>query len=234
MLPVVVLSGGLATRLRPVTEKIPKSLIEINGEPFVFHQLRLFEKNGVNRVHFCLGYLGEMVEEIVDKSEFRKSMNITYSYDGQKLLGTGGAIKKAFPYISDAFFITYGDSYLEIRYSDVESFYQLHKDTSAGVMVIYKNNGQFDKSNVVYENGELYYSKKVVLEKMLYIDYGISILTKSHFNNTPNDEPFDLSEILEQLSVNGKLLGYEVHNRFYEIGSFSGIEEIGNHLKIKS
>ena len=94
MYSIVILAGGLATRLRPITEKIPKSLIEINGEPFVYHQLELLEKKGFKNIHFCLGFLGEQVEKAVKESEYFKRLSISFSYDGEKLLGTGGTIRK--------------------------------------------------------------------------------------------------------------------------------------------
>ena len=93
MFPIIILAGGLATRLRPITEKIPKSLIEINGLPFVYHQLDLLEQKGFNKIHFCLGFLGELVEKAVRESEYFTRISISFSYDGGTLLGTGGTIR---------------------------------------------------------------------------------------------------------------------------------------------
>lgn len=230
MIQIVVLAGGLATRLRPITEKIPKSLININDEPFVIHQLRLFQSRGIKDVHFCLGYLGEMVIEVVQANHW--DMNITFSFDGEKLLGTGGAIKNSLKYLSDPFFITYGDSYLDIEYSHVNAFYNIHKDGGKkGLMTVFHNDGQWDTSNVIYENNEIQiYSKKYKSEQMRYIDFGLGILTKKHFDPYSSGVYFDLSEIYEIAASNKTLLGYEVHNRFYEIGSFSGIQELSHYL----
>ncbi len=104
MIPIFVLAGGLATRLRPVTLTIPKSIITINDKPFVIHQLELFERKNISRIHFCLGFLGEMVEEIVKKSGFCDKMEITFSYDGEKQLGTGGAILNSMRQLPEFFF----------------------------------------------------------------------------------------------------------------------------------
>lgn len=232
ILSVVVLAGGLATRLRPITEKIPKSLISINDVPFVLHQLKLFQQNGINHVHFCLGHLGKMVEKLVEESIFSKAMKITYSYDGETLLGTGGAIKKALPLLPDTFFITYGDSYLDIDYQSVESRFIKSIHENYGLMTVFKNSNQFDTSNVIFENSRIIlYSKKKLTNNMEYIDYGLGILRKNHFDAYPDQIPFDLSEIYEKLSVNGGLLGYESPERFYEIGSVKGIEDLSNYLK---
>ena len=234
ILPIVVLAGGLATRLRPITEKIPKSLIVVNDIPFVLHQLNLFQQNEINHVHFCLGHLGKMVENVVEESIFSKTMKITYSYDGEKLLGTGGAIKKPLPFLPDAFFVTYGDSFLDIDYQSIKSrfFESVYED--CGLMTVYKNSNQFDTSNVIFENSRIIlYSKKQLTDKMDYIDYGLGILRKSHFNAYPDETSFDLSDIYEKLSVNGELIGYESLERFYEIGSVKGIEDLSIYLKTK-
>lgn len=234
MIPVVVLAGGLATRLRPITEKIPKSLIAINDIQFVLHQLNLFQQNGIDHVHFCLGHLGEMVVKVVEESTFSKTMGITYSYDGETLLGTGGAIKKALPFLPDTFFVTYGDSFLDIDYQSVESRFLEFVLEDCGLMTVYKNSNQFDTSNVIFDNSRIIlYSKKQLTNKMDYIDYGLGILRKSHFNDYMDETTFDLSDIYEKLAINGKLIGYESHERFYEIGSVKGIEDLSNYLKTK-
>lgn len=235
ILPIVVLAGGLATRLRPITEKIPKSLIAINDIPFVLHQLNLFQQNGIDHVHFCLGHLGKMVEKVVEESIFSKTMKITYSYDGETLLGTGGAIKNALPFLPDKFFVTYGDSFLDINYQYIESRFFESINEDCGLMTVYKNSNQFDTSNVIFENSRIVlYSKKKLADKMDYIDYGLGILRKGHFNAYPDETPFDLSDIYEKLAINGKLIGYESHERFYEIGSVKGIDDLSIYLKTKN
>jgi NDP-sugar pyrophosphorylase family protein len=110
MLPVAILAGGLATRLRPVTETIPKSLIDVNGEPFIAHQLRLLRSEGVERAVICTGYLGEAVREFAgDGRGF--GIDLAYCEDGPKLRGTAGAIRNALPLLGDRFLVLYGDSY---------------------------------------------------------------------------------------------------------------------------
>jgi len=229
--PIAVLAGGLATRLRPITEKIPKSLIEINNIPFVLHQLNLFQQNGLNHVHFCLGYLGEMVKNVVDNSIFSKTMNITYSYDGVKLLGTGGAIKNALPFVANEFFVTYGDSYLDINYKSIETRFIESASDKSGLMSVYYNSDKFDTSNAIFENNKIVlYSKKQKTIHMKYIDYGLGILRKSHFQEYNIQTNFDLSDIYEKLALTGELIGYESQKRFYEIGSLNGIKDLTKYL----
>jgi NDP-sugar pyrophosphorylase family protein len=152
MFPIVILAGGLATRLRPITEKIPKSLIEINGEPFVYHQLDLLEQKGFNKIHFCLGFLGEQVEKTVRESEYFKRLCITFSYDGETLLGTGGTIRKIINLLPDYFFVTYGDSYLDIDFYNIQKLFESKKQNFTSLMTVYKNTDLFDTSNVIFEN----------------------------------------------------------------------------------
>jgi len=228
MLPVAILAGGLATRLRPLTETIPKALIEICGEPFVDWQLRLLSKGGIERVVFCIAYKSEMIQDFVgDGSEY--GIEVSYSEDGPTLLGTGGAIRKALPLLGDNFMVLYGDSYLPIDYKAVETaFYSARKPA---LMTVYRNDGAFDASNVVFTHGELQkYAKGDPVREMTHIDYGLSIFNASAFEPYPDGSPTDLSEICATLSTAGLLAGYEVHERFYEIGSLKGIEDFGEYI----
>jgi NDP-sugar pyrophosphorylase family protein len=228
-LPVVILAGGLATRLRPLTEKIPKSLIEVAGRPFLEHQIALLRKNGITEIFLCVGYLGEMIEERFGEGS-RFGVHISYSYDGRKLLGTGGAIQKLLPKLPDSFFVLYGDAYLKIDYTAVAD--QFQKSAKPALMTVFRNEDAWDRSNVWFESGTLHrYSKTERLPQMRYIDYGLTICSRPIFAEYPSDEPFDLATVFEKLSQRGELAGYEVHQRFYEIGSYQGLRELERVLR---
>ena len=206
MFPIVILAGGLATRLRPITEKIPKSLIEINGEPFVYHQLDLLEKNGFKQIYFCLGFLGEQVEDAVRKGEYFKKLSISFSYDGDKLLGTGGTIRKIINQLPDYFFITYGDSYLDIDFNNIQELFELKKQNYNSLMTVYKNTDLFDTSNVIFENDSIeLYSKTKKDSRMSHIDYGVGILSNKCMDNFDKNIIFDLAELYENLSLKSEL-----------------------------
>jgi NDP-sugar pyrophosphorylase family protein len=229
MLPVIILAGGLATRMRPITETIPKSMIEVNGKPFIHHQLLLLQKKGISEVIFCVGYLGEIISCYVgDGSAYH--LHITYYHDGDTLLGTGGAIKHIGDTLPNVFFVLYGDSYLDIDYQQVENTYNTsHKK---GLMTVFKNEDAWDTSNVVFQdNGLIKYSKKNKTQDMQYIDYGLGILDRSVFSSFLENAPLDLADVYEQLSNEKQLLGYEVFDRFYEIGSPKGLADLCNRLK---
>ena len=235
MFPIVILAGGLATRLRPITEKIPKSLIEINGVPFVYHQLELLEKKGFKNIHFCLGFLGEQVEKVVKESEYFKRLSISFSYDGNTLLGTGGTIRKIINQLPEYFFVTYGDSYLDIDFNDIQEIFESKKQNYNSLMTVYKNKDLFDTSNVIFENDSIeLYSKTKKDSRMAHIDYGVGILSNKCMDNYDKNIIFDLAELYENLSLKKELYGYEVFQRFYEIGSLQGIKDLSNYLKIKN
>ena len=228
MLPVAILAGGLATRLRPVTQTIPKALIEVAGKPFIEHQLEYLHKQGVSSVVLCIGYLGEMIQELVGDGS-RWGLQVTYSPDGPVLLGTGGALKQALPLLGEQFFILYGDSYLPIDFSKVQAAFT--ESGQLGLMTVLKNQNQWDKSNVQYEQGQLVeYNKSVISPQMHYIDYGLGVLQAKALDGYPAGQSFDLSQVYNQLSLQKQLAGHEVFERFYEIGSHQGIADTQTYL----
>jgi len=229
-IPVAILAGGLATRLRPITEKIPKSLVPVAERPFLAHQLELLHARGIRRAVLCIGYLGEMIQQEFGGEKF--DVKLDYSFDGPKLLGTGGAIKRALPLLGEEFFVLYGDSYLPIDYAPIADFFQ--RSGKQGLMTVFRNEGKFDTSNVVFANGEIkVYDKKNKLPEMHYIDYGLSLFKTSVFDAYAADQIFDLAEVMGKLVREKQLAGFEVSERFYEIGSPAGLAELESLLKSK-
>ena len=230
-LPVVILAGGLATRLRPVTEKIPKALVEVAGRPFLEHQIGLLKQNAIAEVILCVGFLGEMIRERYGDGD-TLGVRIRYSYDGPTLLGTGGAVKKAAEILPDAFFVLYGDSYLPVDYQAVAAAFDAAGKPA--LMTVFENADAWDKSNVWFDNGKIrLYSKRKTLPEMRYIDYGLMICSRRVFDDSPKDVSFDLADTLENLSRNGLLAGHEVHQRFFEIGSPTGLAELNQLLSVR-
>ena len=222
-IPVAILAGGLATRLRPITEKIPKSLVPVAGRPFLAHQLELLHARGIRRAVLCIGYLGEMIQR--DFGNEACGIKLDYSFDGEKLLGTGGAIKRALPKLGEEFFILYGDSYLPIPYAPVAETFQ--RSGKLALMTVYRNDGQYDSSNVIFRDGEIVvYDKKAKLPEMRHIDYGLSLFKSSVFDAYAADQVFDLAEVMGKLVREKQLAGYEVRERFYEMGSPAGLAEL--------
>lgn len=227
-IPVVILAGGLATRLRPITEKIPKSLVPVAGRPFLAHQLELLYARGIHRAILCIGHLGEMIRQEFGDEAF--GIHLDYSFDGPRLLGTGGAIKRALPMLEKEFFVLYGDSYLPIQYAPVANFF--HQSGKPGLMTVYRNDSLYDTSNVVFTGGEIkVYDKKDRLPEMRHIDYGLSMFKSSVFEAYPDDEKFDLAEVMGKLVREKQLAGYEVLERFYEMGSPVGLAELESLLQ---
>jgi NDP-sugar pyrophosphorylase family protein len=220
MLPMAILAGGLAKRLWPLTETLPKSIMLIDGEPFVGHQLRLVRSRGVERVVLCVGYLGDMIREFVgDGSRF--DLEVKYSWDGGQPLGTAGAGRVALPLLGESFFLMYGDSYLPTDYRAVEEAFRMAG--KQGLLTVFRNDGQWDASNVEFRDGNIVaYAKQPRTSNMRHIDYGLEVFRRSAFA--------DLTTVCQRLLAHGELAAHEVRERFYEIGSFEGISALEEHL----
>ena len=232
MLPVAVLAGGLATRLGPITSSIPKLLLDLNGRPFADYQLRWLKAEGVTDVVYCLGHLSDQViATLGDGSQW--SMRFRYVVDGPKLLGTGGALQSALPLLGDRFFVLYGDSLLTCNLAEIQ---RTHAESGRrALMTVFANDGQWDTSNIVYRDGEiLVYDKAQVRPDMRYIDYGLGVLSREAFAAYPAGQRLDLATVYQDQLRAGQLAAYEVHTRFYEIGSHEGLEETRRYVKEKA
>lgn len=228
-LPVALLAGGMATRLRPITEKIPKLLVEVAGEPFFSHQLRLLKAAGLTRIVLCVGYLGQQIVDLYGDGA-KWGVQIDYAFDGPKLLGTGGALIAALPKLGDAFYVLYGDSYLPIDYHAVGQFFL--RSGQLGLMTVYENHGRYDTSNVWFEQGEIkVYDKKNKVPQMHHIDYGLGVFRAAAFDGFPRDAVVDLAEVQKSLVARRQLAGFEIKERFYEIGSHDGLQELDALLR---
>jgi len=227
ILPLALLSGGLATRLGRLTRDIPKAMLPVAGLPFIDHQLRLLKRNNFSRVVICVGHFGEQIQEYVGNGA-RFGLKVDYSVDGPDLLGTGGALKKALPLLGSRFLVMYGDSYLDIDYSAV--IQEFENCGQPALMVVHQNRNLYEASNVVFHEGMVTaYDKRIKIPEMYYIDYGLSGLSESVLSGWPGDI-FDLSEVYSELARCGKLSGFEIKKRFYEIGSTAGLAEVKQFL----
>lgn len=227
-IPAAILAGGLATRLRPLTERIPKAMLEVAGRPFIEHQLALLRHKGIRRVVLCLGHLGEQIERHLGDGATH-GLRVDYSHDGGRLLGTGGALRRALPLLGEVFWVLYGDSYLDIDYRTVLAHFAAGQ--GRGLMTVFRNENRWDRSNAMFRAGRLLaYDKHAPTPDMQHIDYGATLLTREVLMPLPVDQPFDLADVLRDMAAEGTLLGHEVTRRFYEIGSHRGLEETERYL----
>jgi NDP-sugar pyrophosphorylase family protein len=230
---VAILAGGLATRLHPITQTVPKSLLDVNGEPFIAHQLKLLKSNGIQRVVLCVGHLGEQIERAIGDG-LSLGLQVDYSFDGPALLGTAGAIRKALPKLGERFFVMYGDSYLPCDYAAIARNFE--SADVLGMMTVFRNEGKWDTSNVEFEAGGseqgkiLAYSKTNRTPRMHHIDYGLGVFRAEAFKNLPAGKPCDLTQLYSDLLEHNQLAAFEVRERFYEIGSPAGLQETAEFL----
>jgi NDP-sugar pyrophosphorylase family protein len=235
----VILAGGLGTRMRPRTETVPKSLLEVCGRPFVDHQLDWLAAHGVGDVVLSIGHLGEQLEAHVgDGSRF--GVRVRYVSEGTELRGTAGALRLALDVgaLAEEFLVVYGDSYLPIDFAAVASAFRA--SGAPALMTVFHNEGRWDTSNVVFDAARariVVYDKQRKLrslEEFRYIDYGLSAFRRSVIEQgVPAAVRYDLADVCRELSLSGDLAGFLVTERFYEIGSPAGIEELERFLDQK-
>jgi MurNAc alpha-1-phosphate uridylyltransferase len=222
-LPVAILAGGLATRLGSITRTIPKALLDVAGEPFIVHQLALLRAAGIRRVVLCVAHLADQIEAVLGNGRGH-GLEIAYSHDGSQLLGTGGALRRALPLLGPRFLVLYGDSYLPCDYPAITRAYLA--SGKLGLMTVFENAGRYDASNALLRDGQIVrYDKTPGLTCLLHIDYGLGGFAAEAFAGYPEDERLDLVTVYQDLLARGELFGYEVFERFYEIGSPAGLED---------
>ncbi len=226
-IPVLILAGGKATRLGELTQTMPKALIPLAGRPFLDHQLEGLYAQGVREVILCVGHFADQIRLHVGDGS-RYGLRVRYSDDGPTLRGTGGAVRRALPLIPEACWILYGDSLLDVDYAKVLAAFPA---AALGLMTVFRNNNSYDKSNVVFRDGRLLrYSKHDPTPDMTHIDYGLSLLRRAAIERIPPEQTCDLAELYSTLVSSGEMVGYEVTQRFYEIGSPAGLKEAAEYL----
>ena len=220
---IAILAGGLAKRLGRLTERKPKSMIEIKGKPFLEHQIELLRCNGVMDIVLCVGHMADQIKGYFGDGG-RFGVCIQYSDEGERGLGTAGALKFAEEVLSDEFFVMFGDSYLMLDYRAImEHFIEFNK---LGLMVVYRNANLYDTSEVIVEEDFVKeYDKDHPSPDMIFINEGLSVLRKEALAVLHDDKRVSLQEFYRELIIQRQLLALETEQRFYEIGSFSGLKE---------
>jgi NDP-sugar pyrophosphorylase family protein len=224
---VCILAGGLGTRLGARVSDTPKPLVDVAGEPFLFHQLRLLARYGLQRVVLCVGYLGEMIERRVGRDRF--GIAIQYSHDAPGLDGTLGAVRRAAPLLGERFLVLYGDTYLRIDYAEFTQGWR--RSGLPAAMAVFRNDDRWDVSNVRYSEGRVVeYDKAAPTPGMRWIDYGLGGLESWVLDLAPASVR-ELPELHHRLAKQGYLYGFEATERFYEIGSAPALAETEAFLR---
>ena len=227
--PVAILAGGRATRLGALAADLPKALIPVAGRPFVDHQLALLKRNGVPQDRILRG-APRRSDRGAPGRRPQLGLEISYAYDGDRLLGTGGALRRALPRLGSLCLVLYGDSYLDIDYGAVLAHFEPRPEPA--LMTVFRNAGRWDTSNVAFRDGQVVrYNKRQPDPEMAFIDYGANLFRAEALERIPPDEPYDLGDLSHALAAEGRLAGYEVTQRFYEVGSFEGIRETEQYLQ---
>jgi NDP-sugar pyrophosphorylase family protein len=230
VLPCVILAGGLGTRMRPQTDALPKALIPVNGRPFAELQLEWLRSRGVEDVVLCIGYRGDMVRDTLGSGE-RFGLRISYVDDGERLRGTGGALRLALDEgaLPGAFFLLNGDSYLDVDLAAVEAAWRARG--APALMVVFHNEDRWDRSNAVFEDGLVRYDKRDRSGAPQWIDYGLSVLTREAVEErVAAGGVADIADVMAAMSQEGLVAGFEAGERFYEVGSPEGLAALEARL----
>jgi len=219
---MVILCGGLATRLGSFAKDIPKSMIQIHGKPFLEYQIEMLRKQSIKDIVLCVDHLAEKIQGYFGSGE-KFGVNIRYSYDGDKPLGPIGALKKAESLLDDVFFTMYGDSYVSVDFNKVYTYFLEHNELA--LMVVYKNYDKYDNSNITVKNDRVTRYDEEKTKDTVYIDYGVSIFRKKTLDIIPKDVFYSTKNLYSKLTKQNDLLAYEVKKRFYHIGTLEALDE---------
>jgi NDP-sugar pyrophosphorylase family protein len=223
--PVCILAGGKGTRLG-ATDR-PKPLVEVAGEPFLFHPLRLLRSHGARRVVLCVDHLGGQIADAVgDGSAFGLEASVVFDAPGFR--GTAGAIRGALGQLGDEFLVLYGDTYLRVDYRALQA--ARRASGLPALMTVLRNAGRWGQSNADYADGLVTrHDKHAPDAGMAWIDYGVGVLTPQALERAPASD--DLSDVYRELAAEGRLAGYVATERFYEIGSPAALAETDAFLR---
>jgi len=225
--PICILAGGLGTRLGDRVRETPKPLLDVAGQPFLLHQLRLLSQHGAQQAVLCVGYLGELVEQRIGFEQF--GIHLSYSYDSPALDGTLGAVRRAVPKLGERFLVLYGDTYLRIDYGAAARTWEA--SGLPALMTVLRNEGRWDVSNALYRDGRVIaYDKRAPAVGMHWIDYGLGGLSVEALDEADEREP-DLAVLYSALAAAGRLCGFEAVERFYEIGTREALAETDAFLR---
>jgi NDP-sugar pyrophosphorylase family protein len=210
----------------PLTETCPKTLLPVRGRPFAWHQVHWLAAQGISEVVYSIGHQGDMIRRYWAE-ESPPVPSIRYVDEGESLRGTAGALRLARDegVLDESFFVIYGDSFLPVEFGPVWRAFQASHQPA--LMTVLRNEGRWDRSNVIYQPGRVMLYDKAAAPGMQYIDYGLSCLRRDLFD-VPT--PADLATLFHDLSLQGRLGGFQVHERFYEIGSPEGLRDFEQYL----
>ncbi len=222
----VVLAGGLGTRMRPFTETCPKTLLPVRGRPFAWHQLQWLAAQGVTEVVYSIGHHGDLIRRFW-AAHTPPVPCMRFVDEGERLRGTAGALRLARDQgvLDESFFVIYGDSFLPVEFGPVWRAFQASGQPA--LMTVLHNEGRWGRGNAIYQPGRVVLYDKAAAPGLQYIDYGLSCFRRDAFDDLTQA---DLADVFHHLSLQGRLAGFQVHERFYEIGSPAGLRDFEQYL----
>lgn len=226
----MVLAGGLGTRLGDLTKSLPKAMMEVEGRPFLEHELTLLRGSGVKDFVFCVGYLGDIIEDHFGDGH-RFGVSIRYTSDWPEMLGPAGALRKAGPLLKKDFFVTYADAYLQIDYARLME--HLRETVALGLMAVYRNRDAYGRSDIEVRDGHVVRYDKGGGDGMEWINFGVTALRRDALGFIPSSGPCDEERFYGEMIARGQLLAHRVRRRFYEIGTPASLAEFRRFIRTR-
>lgn len=239
---MVILAGGPGRRMRPLSSVVPNPLVRVDGRPFLAHQLDIVRANGIRRVVLCVGHLAGKVQGYFrDGSAF--GIEIVYSDDGQHLLGTAGALRKARRLLDEAFFVMYGDTYTVVQYPRIWSYFQ--RFNRLGLVVLNHAGGADDLPVCTVRGGLVTRCAADAESRRLralartargpdapavFLDTGLSVLRREALALVPPRRHTDLPTLFNTLAGRGQLLALRTDSLTHSIASQAGLSEFRHYL----
>ncbi len=226
MRQVVILAGGMATRLYPITKDLPKSLLSIGGKIFLDLQIQNLVQRGIHKFHFCLGQHGNQIEKFLAQPRF-KQLDVTMSYDSSPKRGTAGALVDAKNYLEDEFLLMYGDSYLPIDLDNLELAWSRF-DARLKLSIKSTHNSRHVPNIEVMSNGAFKYGSDS--KHATFIDYGLMLVDKSVIQDIERESLTSFTSVIQSLGQSQEAVCASTNSALYEVGSFEGIRELEEYL----
>jgi NDP-sugar pyrophosphorylase family protein len=225
----VILAGGLGTRMRPITETIPKPMIEVAGKPFLEWQLKLLRSGGIANALLLVAYLGKQIEEYFGNGA-KTGGCVEYSYE-RSPLGTGGALKNAEAKLRDWFVLVNGDTFLAIDY---EKLMRDFVGADCQAMIVAYEKPVMATAEVpadglpgnlgVGPDGKVTAYRKREPEGLTHIDAGVIVLKKEILAALSAGRKCSLEEeVYPQLITRGAMRAWVTAEPFYDMGSPAGL-----------
>lgn len=229
---VLILCGGFGTRLKPITEKVPKPMILLNGKPILFYLIQICQKNGFKDFIFATHYLSQKIINFFGNG---KDFGVKIKYFCEKKpLGSAGAIKNAEKDLSNNFMVINGDTFIKVNLRKIVKFH--HQKNGLGTLVVHRTSHPKDSDLVLFDKNKkiIFFGRNSFITKKTNLgNAGIFVFKKEIIKFIPKNKFYSIEKnLLPKLIKNKKeIYAYYTNEYIKDIGTFERLKEVEKHLK---